>query len=220
MSSALSVGMAIDPAVLFPRVRGTARRDAARRGAARRDTVALPTWRFGLVYDTCPMSATDWDAALQRMLGRIVATGGQVTDGFPHYGDPATGRWTTSPAGDWTGGFWNGLCWLAAHATGKDPYREWALAWTERLRSRATSDTVFRGFLFYYGALLGAVLLGDSRAREMALEGAAGWARSYNAGPARFRSAPRLKKHRMWATVRRTSTRCRARRSWCGPRAR
>src|SRR5438552_3591699 len=113
MSSALSVGMAIDPAVLFPRVRGTARRDAARRDAARRDTVALPTWRFGLVYDTCPMSATDWDAALQRMLGRIVATGGQVTDGFPHYGDPATGRWTTSPAGDWTGGFWNGLCGLA-----------------------------------------------------------------------------------------------------------
>src|SRR5206468_4379442 len=70
MSSALSVGMAIDPAVLFPRVRGTARRDAARRGATRRDTVALPTWRFGLVYDTCPMSARDWDAALQRMLGR------------------------------------------------------------------------------------------------------------------------------------------------------
>src|SRR6266436_76128 len=153
----------------------------ARRGAARRDAVALPTWRFGLVYDTCPMSARDWDAALQRMLGRIDATGSQITNGFPHYGDPATGRWTTSPAGDWTGGFWNGLCWLAAHATGKDPYREWASAWTERLRPRATSDTVFRGFLFYYGALLGAVLLGDPRAREIALEGAAGWARSYNA---------------------------------------
>ena len=138
------------------------------------------------MYDTCPMSARDWDAALQRMLGRIDATGSQITNGFPHYGDPATGRWTTSPAGDWTGGFWNGLCWLAAHATGKDPYREWASAWTERLRPRATSDTVFRGFLFYYGALLGAVLLGDPRAREIALEGAAGWARSYNARAGAF----------------------------------
>jgi unsaturated chondroitin disaccharide hydrolase len=126
------------------------------------------------------VSTTNWDAALQSMLGRIDATAAAVADGFPHYGDPATGRWTTSPAGDWTGGFWNGLCWLAAHVTGKDQYRQWASTWTERLRARAASDTVFRGFLFYYGAQLGAVLLGDSRAREIALLGAAGWARSYN----------------------------------------
>jgi unsaturated chondroitin disaccharide hydrolase len=45
---------------------------------------------------------------------------------------------------------------------------------------RASSDTVFRGFLFYYGALLGAVLLGDTRAREIALLGARRWAASFN----------------------------------------
>ena len=132
------------------------------------------------------MGTKRWDAAFDAMLRRIDATAATVTDGFPHYGDPATGKWTTSPAGDWTGGFWNGLCWLAARATGKDPYRQWALASTERLCSRAASDTVFRGFLFYYGALLGAVLLGDGRAREIALLGAAGWARSYNAKAGAF----------------------------------
>src|SRR6059036_3365883 len=121
-----------------------------------------------------------WTEALARMRGRVARTAETVMSGFPHFAEPATGRWTTSPAGDWTGGFWNGLCWLAAHATGKDPYRAWASAWTERLRPRATSDTVFRGFLFYYGALLGAVLLGDARAREIARQGASGWARSYN----------------------------------------
>jgi unsaturated chondroitin disaccharide hydrolase len=117
---------------------------------------------------------------LARLRARIDATGAAITEGFPHYGDPATGRWTTSPAGDWTGGFWNGLCWLAAHATGEVRYREWALRWAERLVPRATCDTVFRGFLFYYGALLAAVLLGHARAREIALLGARRWAASFN----------------------------------------
>lgn len=122
-----------------------------------------------------------WRAGLDRMLRRVDATGASVIEGFPHYADPATGTWTTSPAGDWTGGFWCGMSWLAAHATGDKRYRDWALGGAERLRSRARSDTVFRGFLFYYGALVGGVLAGDARAREIALLGARGWAASYNA---------------------------------------
>ncbi len=121
-----------------------------------------------------------WQAGLDRMLARIDTTGTTVKDGFPHYADPATGQWTTSPGGDWTGGFWNAQCWLAAATTGKDHYRAWARQWTERLAPRATSDTVFRGFLFYYGALLGAVLLDDARAREIALGGARAWAGAFN----------------------------------------
>jgi unsaturated chondroitin disaccharide hydrolase len=121
-----------------------------------------------------------WREAFQRLRHRVDATGTAVRDGFPHYADPTTGQWTTSPAGDWTGGFWGGLCWLAAHATGEPRYRAWALDAAERLRPRAHSDTVFRGFLFYYGALLGAVLLGDARARAIALEGARAWSASYN----------------------------------------
>jgi unsaturated chondroitin disaccharide hydrolase len=131
-----------------------------------------------------------WSAALERILRRVAATGTSVTSGFPHYADAATGRWTVSPSGDWTGGFWVGMCWLAAHVTGEPPYappyRDWAHAWAERLRARAHSDTVFRGFLFYYGALLGAVLLEDARAREIALAGARGWAASFNAKAGAF----------------------------------
>jgi unsaturated chondroitin disaccharide hydrolase len=103
------------------------------------------------------MTSTTWQDGLQRLLRRVDETGEGVTDGFPHYGDPATGQWTTSPGGDWTGSFWNGLCWLAAHRTSEACYRRWAQQWTERLRPRADSDTIFRGFLFYYGALLGSV---------------------------------------------------------------
>jgi unsaturated chondroitin disaccharide hydrolase len=126
------------------------------------------------------MTDTPWQTGFERMLGRVDTTGASGTHGFPHYADPASGKWTTSRTGDWTGGFWNGMCWLAGQATNQERYRKWALDWAERLRPRAASDTVFRGFLFYYGALLGAVLLGEPKAREIALGGARGWAVSFN----------------------------------------
>jgi hypothetical protein len=64
------------------------------------------------------MASTTWQDGLQWLLRRVEATGERVTDGFPHYGDPATGRSVTSPGGDWTGSFWNGLYWL-----GRPPHR-------------------------------------------------------------------------------------------------
>jgi unsaturated chondroitin disaccharide hydrolase len=119
--------------------------------------------------------------AIARMRGRVARTAETVTAGFPHFADPASAAWTTSAAGDWTGGFWNGMLWLTARY-GDDPRaRTWARDWTARLRPRADSDTVFRGFLFYYGAALGAMLCGDAAAREVALAGARGLAASYNA---------------------------------------
>src|SRR2546428_4680083 len=118
--------------------------------------------------------------ALAGMRGRIARTAASVTAGFPHYADPARGAWTPPPAGDWTGGFWNGMLWLAARY-GDDPRsRGWAAEWTARLAPRADSDTVFRGFLFYYGSALGWLLCGDAGARDVALAGAHRLAASYN----------------------------------------
>ena len=53
-------------------------------------------------------STTRLQEGLEAMTRRVVDTAGRVGEGFPHYGDAATGEWTTSPGGDWTGGFWNG----------------------------------------------------------------------------------------------------------------
>src|SRR5215470_14417346 len=122
-----------------------------------------------------------WMNALARMRGRVAHTAETVKTGFPHFADPATGAWTTSPAGDWTGGFWSGMLWLSARYGDDARAHGWAAEWTARLRPRAESDTVFRGFLFYYGAALGALLCGDASAREVALAGARGLASSYNA---------------------------------------
>lgn len=118
--------------------------------------------------------------AIERMLERIDVTKGEAQEGFPHYADPATGTWTRSPAGDWTGGFWNGLLWLAAATTGEERYRSQAREWVERLRPRVDSETVFRGFLFWYGAAIGDVLVHERSARDVAVEGARGLATLYN----------------------------------------
>jgi unsaturated chondroitin disaccharide hydrolase len=120
------------------------------------------------------MTPTAIETAIAAMLQRIDQTARQDQPGFPHHGDPATGAWTRSPAGDWTGGFWVGELWLAAAATGDPWLRGQALAWSERLLPRAGSDTIFRGFLFWYGAAIGSVVLEDVDAERIARFGADG----------------------------------------------
>ena len=55
-----------------------------------------------------------WSQAIDRMLARAQDTAARVKEGFPHWADPETGEWTTTPDGDWTGGHWIGMLWLAA----------------------------------------------------------------------------------------------------------
>lgn len=126
------------------------------------------------------MTDTKLTDAVAAMTARVDATLEQVEAGFPHHGDPDTGIWTTSPAGDWTGGYWTGMLWLTLHRTGDDRYRIAAERWTELLRDRIDSETVFRGFLFWYGAAIGHILTGNEPGRRMAMEGARGFAGLYN----------------------------------------
>src|SRR3989442_15056921 len=72
------------------------------------------------------------------------------------------------------------MLWLAARYGGGPRPRGGGGEWTAGLAPRADSDTVFRGFLFYYGSALGWLLCGDAGARDVALAGAHGLAASYN----------------------------------------
>lgn len=126
------------------------------------------------------MEPSIWTQAIDRMMVRVEDTATRVTEGFPHYADPQTGEWTPSEAGDWTGGFWNGMLWLAYAATKERRYLDWAERWTGLLRPRTQTETIFRGFLFYYGAALGDILLGNSLGKEVGLSGARGLATLYN----------------------------------------
>jgi unsaturated chondroitin disaccharide hydrolase len=127
------------------------------------------------------MSDELWSRALDHMMVRIDDTAVQVKSGFPNYANPETGSWTLSTDGSWTGGFWNGMLWLAYATTREQKYLDWAERWTGLLRPRARSENIFRSFLFYYGAALGDILADSSLAREVGLLGARGLATLYNA---------------------------------------
>jgi unsaturated chondroitin disaccharide hydrolase len=114
--------------------------------------------------------ADAWSEAIDRMLARIQDTAARVKDRFPHWADPETGQWQTTPDGDWTGGYWVGMLWLAAATTGDARYRSWAAPLAERLRARVHAETVFKSFPVYYGAALGAILHDAAGPREIALE--------------------------------------------------
>lgn len=126
------------------------------------------------------MNKTILDQAIGHMLARIDATLAQPGQGFPHYANIEDGVWTRSPAGDWTGGFWVGLLWLAALRTGEARYREAARDWAQRLRPRVASKSVFKGFLFWYGAELGNQLFGDEVARDLSRAGTQALMQMYN----------------------------------------
>jgi unsaturated chondroitin disaccharide hydrolase len=125
------------------------------------------------------MSEDRWSEAIERMLVRIQDTAARVTKDFPHWADPETGNWTTTPHGDWTGGFWIGMLWLAATATGDGRYRAWAEPYAERLRARIDAETVFKAFPAYYGAALGAILHEAPAARDIAIQTARSFTRLY-----------------------------------------
>jgi unsaturated chondroitin disaccharide hydrolase len=125
----------------------------------------------------------NWDDAIERMRARVADTARLAGEGFPHFADPNTKRWTWSSDGDWTGGYFCGLLWLGA-ATGPSADREqwlsWAHKFSQRLRPRLASDSSSRALLFYYGAALGSILCDDEGARSLALEAALALVKMYN----------------------------------------
>jgi unsaturated chondroitin disaccharide hydrolase len=121
-----------------------------------------------------------YDDAINRILVRVNETLDQVREEYPHFADPETGLWTTTKSGDWTGGYWCGMLWLSSIITNDDKYRERGKRWALRLEPRIQSDTVFKGFLFYYAWVLGHLLFKDEELRTLAHRGAKSLANMYN----------------------------------------
>ena len=49
------------------------------------------------------MTAGAWSEAIDRMLSRVQDTAARVKDRFPHWADPDTGQWTTTPDDSYPG---------------------------------------------------------------------------------------------------------------------
>lgn len=122
----------------------------------------------------------DWNEPIVRMMKRIEDTARRVGDGYPHWADPKSGNWTTTATGDWTGGYWLGMLWLASCTEGGERFRVLAEQGCARLAPRVTAETAFKAATFYYGAGLGSVLCDSEPAREMGLAAARDLKRRYN----------------------------------------
>ncbi len=114
------------------------------------------------------------------MLRRVEVTADAVRPAFPLAAETETGVWQTAADGRWTGGFWVGMLWLAAHHTGSPHFAILAREWLARLKSRIGVDNVLNGLVFYYGAALGGTLHGDPQARELAIDAARALDRCFN----------------------------------------
>jgi unsaturated chondroitin disaccharide hydrolase len=122
-----------------------------------------------------------WRDAAQAMLQRAEQSAAAIgANGFPHWANPRTGAWTTTPDGDWTGGAFPGIFWLGHKMTGEARILNLARTWSAKLRPRANLETAFKGFGFYYGAALGDLLAHDKEAAATALEAATSLARQYD----------------------------------------
>lgn len=113
-----------------------------------------------------------WHAPAAAMLDRAFSSAGQLTAGFPHWASAETGRWTTTPDGDWTGGALPGMLWLGYRLTRDERLRDSAHQWCLKLGPRVELQTAFKGFGFYYGAALGEVFAREHAAADLALAAA------------------------------------------------
>ncbi len=122
------------------------------------------------------MTGPTLQPAILVRLERMLAAAGEMphfpfvaSRGRVEYTDAA--NWRGHP-GNWTGGFWPGMLWLAWRWTGDARYAELAHRACRLLRVRLEWERHDLGFLFYPSCAIGARLTGDLRLRETALTAA------------------------------------------------
>lgn len=103
------------------------------------------------------------ERALGESLERAGAVEARLEGRWPLYADPASGHWTTTARGSWTGGFWAGLLWLRAVMGGSPADRATAVGRTAALAPWLQADTATRGLILWYGTAFG-VMAGDASA--------------------------------------------------------
>jgi len=110
-------------------------------------------------------------AVLDRVAGVLKATG----RAFPYVYDRQRDAWETTDDGNWCGGHWIGLLWLATnHADGaaSERFEAAARAHTETMHSAMPRDSMFCGMNFAYAGFRGYDHSGDRALFGLGLEGA------------------------------------------------
>lgn len=115
-----------------------------------------------------PLEIAESQRAINAIFTRLEQIDAACGLAFPLYCTQDSGAWKVSASGSWLGGFWAGLWWLRAHCRRRQEDLQQARRIAERLRDKLDSDTHHRSLIFWYGAGLGARLLADPQAEELA----------------------------------------------------
>ena len=107
------------------------------------------------------ITAQQADEALGAMFDRVDETLATVDD-FPFLADPDTGEWDTTDDGNWCGGHWIGLLWLAYDHRGDERYATAARSYLGRMREADDlQGSMFAGMNFLYAGFRGYDVTGD-----------------------------------------------------------
>lgn len=115
-----------------------------------------------------PLHAGEVQGAIDQLLARLALIHAACGEAFPLYCRGLEQPWKVSAGGSWLGGFWAGLWWLRAFCSGADHDRQQAEQISQRLADKLDSDSHHRSLIFWYGAGLGARLLGSEPGAELA----------------------------------------------------
>jgi len=115
-----------------------------------------------------PLHAGEVQGAIDQLLARLALIHAACGEAFPLYCRGLEQPWKVSAGGSWLGGFWAGLWWLRAFCSGADHDRQQAEQISQRLADKLDSDSHHRSLIFWYGAGLGARLLGSEPGTELA----------------------------------------------------
>ncbi|MFB6105577.1 MAG: hypothetical protein ABEJ70_01260 [Halobacteriaceae archaeon] len=112
--------------------------------------------------------AEAFDLMVQRVASSLSETGAA----FPYYADPETGAWTTTENGNWCGGHWIHMLWMAYAATDDERFREAAREHTDVMTDYMPETTMFRGLCYNFAGFGGYDVSGDGRERDVGVAGA------------------------------------------------
>lgn len=118
------------------------------------------------------LSVATLEEALDALLDRVDTTLAETGTRFPLVADPDTGKWETTTDGNWCGGHWIGLLWLAAAHRDDTTFERAAREHTHVLRESMPRATMFFGMNAHYAGFRGYDYTHDRSLFGLGLEGA------------------------------------------------
>lgn len=111
-------------------------------------------------------------AAVSLLVERTDTSLRKIENGFPYFADHDTGEWTVTDDGNWCGGHWIGMLWLAHEQTGEDRYAEAAERYTARMLDSIPTENMFYGMNANYAGFRAYDITNLPRHRSIGIKGA------------------------------------------------